>query len=554
MISDFRSAPDGSKIETDLCIIGAGAAGIAIAHSLIATSLRVALVEAGGLKFDPDTQALYDGDVTGDPWGVELTRTRLRWFGGSTNEWGKGCIPLDHIDFVERSWVPSSGWPIQRQELTKYYEKARAFCAIPTFRFDDRELLHRVRPRLPVFDPKMLTHCYAMLSFPGGFGKAYARSLKRAANIEVILHANLVELVPQESGRSVVRASIRTVDGRSGTIRARWYVLACGGIENARLLLLSDSVARSGLGNEHDVVGRYFMDHPNIHFGRLRPETGMALAAPYIKRLRRRLPIWPVIRLSEELQKQDELLNGRFQFVLREEGEEPEGMQALRILKRGVRQGLLSWDMGRWAYRAAIDWRGVLPAVSRHIRGFPTSAAPRIDIEGFFEQAPNPVSRIGLSHRRDALGLRKVRLDWRLTDLDYYTYRAVSRHFVRELDGYFPRAIQLAEWLAAGQQKHASPRGTAHHMGTTRMSNNPRLGVVDRNCRVHGVDNLYVAGSSVFPTSGWAFPTFTIIALALRLSEHIIQESRGKVPGHRTVCGEGGRAPARTASGCLPVS
>ena len=526
MISDFRSAPNGSRIETDLCIIGAGAAGIAIAHSLIAASLRVTIIESGGLAFDPDTQALYDGDVAGVPWGVELTRTRLRWFGGSTNEWGRGCIPLDGIDFAERPWVPSSGWPFERQELAKYYERARAFCAIPTFPFDDPGLLDRVRPRIPAFDPKVLTHCYAMLSFAGGFGNAYARSLRRAANVELILHANLIELVPQGSGRRVDRARIRSLDGKCGTIRARWYVLACGGIENARLLLLSDSVTRSGLGNENDVVGRYFMDHPNIHVGSLRNETGMALAAPYIKRLSRRLPIWPVIRLSEDLQKQDQLLNGRFQLRMRKEGEESEGMQALRVLKQGLRQGLLSWDMSREAYRAAIDWRSVLPAVSRHIRGFPTSARPVIDIEGFFEQAPNPASRIELYHRRDALGLRKVRLNWRLTDLDHHTYRAAMQHFSREIGQDFPGAIQLAECLEAGQQTQASPRGTAHHIGTTRMSDNPRLGVVDRDCRVHGLDNLYIAGSSVFPTGGWAFPTFTIVALALRLSEHIVQESR----------------------------
>jgi len=523
MLRDFRDAPEGCQFETDVCIVGAGAAGIAIAHSLIGMRLQVALIESGGVSYEAATQGLYEGASVGDRWGVELTRTRLRWFGGSTNEWGRGCRPLDGIDFDERSWVPHSGWPISPAQLSSYYEKARTFCGLPSLPFEAHGLLQKLRPQLPALDPTKLNHCFSMLSFEGGFGKAYFQKLQAASNLDVLLHANLVELVPNASGNLIRKALIQTLDGKKGSIRARWFILACGGIENARMLLLSDTVAPNGLGNSYDVVGRYFMDHPNVNCATIKGTSANSIVIPYVRDpSRRRFPICPIIQLSEELQERRKVLNGRFQLIVRDDGGEPQGVQALRSLKQAGLQGASLNNLGRQAFRVAKDLHTVVPAIFRFLCDRPVSPTSKVFLEAFFEQAPNPGSRIRLGQQRDALGLRKVELDWRLTDLDCYTHREGAVQFIRELQRHFSGQIRLADWLQSDSETRAAPRGTAHHMGTTRMSSDPRLGVVDHNCRVYGLDNLYMAGSSVFPTSGWAFPTYTIIALALRLSNHIL--------------------------------
>nr|WP_294565253.1 GMC family oxidoreductase [uncultured Rhodopila sp.] len=169
----------------------------------------------------------------------------------------------------------------------------------------------------------------------------------------------------------------------------------------------------------------------------------------------------------------------------------------------------------------AADIEDLVPGIYRRLLGKPVIKSHRIDFEGFFEQAPNPESRIGLADTLDALGQRRVRLDWRLTELDIRTYRAAADIFAAELARLELGRVQLDPWLRPGVNVTPEVWGMAHHLGTTRMAEDPRNGVVDRDCKVHGIDNLYVAGGSVFPAGGWAFPTLTIIALALRLTDHV---------------------------------
>ena len=312
MILDFREAASPAGFHVDLCVIGAGAAGITIAHALAGTGFSVCVVESGGLEPDAGTQALYEGQSTGQPPMMELSASRLRQFGGSTGHWGGGCMPLDGSDMAVRSWVPHSGWPITRQALEPFYERARPILDIPDQRFGDPELTSRMPHRPIPFDPALFTSPYSMASRRPRLGEVFRPALAGAANITILLNANLIEFDVNEAASTVRRASLRSLDGRQGSVRARYFVLACGGIENARLLLLSNSISKPGLGNDLGTVGRFFMDHPSGQLGGIVSEHPDRLTAAYDRHLAdRTLPIYPEIALSETLQRQRQTLNGR---------------------------------------------------------------------------------------------------------------------------------------------------------------------------------------------------------------------------------------------------
>jgi choline dehydrogenase-like flavoprotein len=355
----------------------------------------------------------------------------------------------------------------------------------------------------------------------------------------------LLELEAAPAGSSVNTARIGTLDGRRGVVRARHYVLACGGIENARLLLLSNSVVPNGLGNERDMVGRYFMDHPSGKLGTVFTDAPDPLTRPYDRSGGKgKAPSFPELCLSDQAMQAHQLLSGRVRPVA-VEAPAPKGIRALRDLKNAflpvhdeslalegmmrVRkneesdndEGRAKRGIGKLGLHVGMGSWDIANAVWRKFTDKPTVRSAHVDVIGYFEQAPNPDSRVTLGDEVDALGQRKVCVDWRLTELDWHTYRTAAGLFGAELANSCGGKFQLEPWLQEGSDAVPQLRGTAHHLGTTRMSDDPNLGVVDRHCRVHGVDNLYVVGSSVFPTGGWAFPTFTIVALSMRLAEHL---------------------------------
>ena len=543
MIIDYldRSGPD--DFIADICIIGAGPAGISIARSFIGTSLSVCLVESGGLAGEDRNQELYAGTSIGCP-ELDPATSRMRAFGGSCTGWGGGCVPLSALDLGPRDWVPHSGWPLSYAEIEPYYRRAQAVCGIESHDFTEGTFL-TPPARAPVaFDADKLVNQNFVLS-PVFFGDAYRAELEQAANITVLLHANLLEFEAAPAGASVNTARIGALDGRRGMIRARHYVLACGGIENARLLLLSNSVAPNGLGNDRDLVGRYFMDHPSGKLGTLFTDAPDPLTRPYDRSGGKGpAPAFPELCLSDQAVQAHQLLSGRVRPVA-VEAPTPKGIQALRDLKNaflpvhdesqalegmmrvrksdgsGNGEGKAKQGIGKLGLRVGMGSMDIASAVWRKLTDKPTVRSAHVDVIGYFEQAPNPDSRVTLGDEVDALGQRKVCVDWRLTELDWHTYRTAAGLFGAELANSCGGKFQLEPWLQERSDAVPQLHGTAHHLGTTRMSDDPNLGVVDRQCRVHGVDNLYVVGSSVFPTGGWAFPTFTIVALSMRLAEHL---------------------------------
>jgi choline dehydrogenase-like flavoprotein len=543
VITDYldRSAP--SDIQADLCIVGAGPAGIAIARAFLGTSTTICLIEGGGLAGEDRSQSLYEGTSSGD-LPFDAGTSRMRVFGGSCTLWGGGCIPFADSDLEPRDWVPDSGWPLRYAELAPWYERAREFCRIDSAHGFGPGGFDGPSPRRPLdLDPEALVN-FIFARSPITFGEAYRDELQHAPNITVLLHANVMELESNTEANTVTGARIGALDGRRGRVRARHFVLAAGGIENARILLLSDSVAPAGLGNDHDLVGRYFMDHPSGTIGAIRSPEPDRVTRPYERTIGKvRAPLSPEIGLSMDAQRRHRTLNARVHpFAV--EGQVPRGIRALRDVRAALRPPTrneatllearlcaalqngpsgtamaVQQGLAVSAIRLGLNIGDVVRAVAQKVTDRPTVPSDRIELVGFFEQAPNRDSRVTLGQDRDALGLRRVHVDWRLNELDRHTWRTMTQisgdRLATACDGRF----EPATWIAGDTTPGI--HGTAHHLGTTRMAKDPSQGVVDPQGKVHGITNLHVAGSSVFPTGGWAFPTFTIIALSLRLAEQL---------------------------------
>lgn len=523
MIADLRGIGAGPPLEADICVIGAGAAGISIAREFVGSGFRVCLVESGGLEYEDGTQRLYEGESIGLPqYGISIGR--LRFFGGTTNHWGGRCARLDELDFAERPWVPDSGWPIDRGTLAPYYRRARELCGLGPERSME-SILSSLDVTLPALRPSMLRpKLWQYAPAPWSFGVVYREELRAADDILVLLHANVTRIVATPEATTVTAVTVTTLDGVTRDIGAKAYVLCCGAIENARLLLATADGEGPGLGNRHDLVGRYYMDH-------LRAATGVIVTPERIPLIEDIFNYFIApdrtlyqigMALSPAAQRERGLLNGC--AILEYEGDPTSGITEAQTIWRELQQGRWADDIGEKVWRVLRDMEDVAANLHRRLAHgrHPLMPLNSASIVVDLEQAPNPESRVTLSTGRDALGQRQARLNWQLTGLERRTTEELTTMIAIELTRLQLGRCRLAQSVAEpGCTQRFQPSETYHQSGTTRMAADPRHGVVDRTCRVHGVDNLYVAGSSAFPTGGHANPTLTIVALALRLAEHL---------------------------------
>ena len=507
MFIDSRKLPQDSRLTADLAIIGAGPAGITLARSMIGRATRVCLVEAGGAVLDGPTQALYEGKNVGIEY--PLSGSRLRYFGGSSNHWGGYCRTLHPIDLEQRDWLPDSGWPFGFDELQRYYEAASVIVEVSPARFSDRVYWQeRTGEDLREMPSGRMDLAFIQFSPPTRFGRRYGDEIETALNIEVLLNANVTNLGATQDGQSVQRLDIATLNGLHHWVEAKTFVLATGGLENPRLLLLSNDVLPAGLGNRHDLVGRYFMEHPHLS------DLG-AVVVPDIDRLPK--VYWLPQRVdgrsarasfvpSDTFLRQKRLLNIQFTLGYRSGYRRGDAARSPDIGTKHLDMLAASSHFTGGRNPGNEDWLGAWLALGCAC-----------------EQAPNPDSRVMLADERDELGLRQICLDWRLTETDRHSLVRHLENMAMEIG-----ALGIGRMRIDVDDLEFWPpvvQGGSHHMGTTRMHDDPTRGVVDRNCKVHGIDNLYVTGGSVFPTSGAANPTLTIVALALRLADHL--KSRG---------------------------
>lgn len=523
MFLDARSVPTGTVIETEVCIVGAGAAGITLAREFTNAGFRVVLLESGETKMEPETQELYAASNIGRPY-LDPTLCRLRFFGGTTNHWAGKCALPDPLDFEEREGVPYSGWPFSLSYLEPWYRRAQSVCQLGPYGYalSDWGIAPADIPQ-PFNGPHFICQVLQQ-SPPTRFGPVYESELRQAPRLTVYLNANALRFDVSESGGEVQRLVVGVLpDGRL-TVRARIYVLAAGGIENARLLLLSGKDGGNGVGNDHDLVGRFFMVHL-VYSGGV-----IALANPYTNfkfhigddgasynrfGIPRRFVSY--VCLSEETRRKLKLPHLRIQFVY----QFAPVIEAVEAVKRLIGRTDHGEDILRDLGSVMRDLNGLATfAAHKALSGRGTPMEALLVTPCSSEQMPNPDSRIGLGRETDPFGLRKVTIDWQLTADDKRGMATGHRLFGTELGrvgfGRF-RSSVTDDDIGWPEDMY----GDQHHMGTTRMHRDPRSGVVDENCRIHGVANLYVAGSSTFPTGGVANPTLTIVALALRLADHI---------------------------------
>jgi choline dehydrogenase-like flavoprotein len=496
MLIDARELDPERLIECDVCLIGAGAAGITLARSLSTGSRSICVLESGAFSPDRSTQALYEGDASGTILGDSsgyLSRSRLRYFGGSTNHWSGFCRPLDEDDFEERSWIPHSGWPIRAADLAAFYDRAAAILRIDPFTGEDGGGA-AAGSEAGIFPdhPAVLTCRYHFSRVQ--FRAQYEEELAASPQVTVIVHANVTAIEVSDAGTAVTELRVATLTGRHFAVRARLYVLAAGGVENARLLLASDRVQKTGLGNGRDLVGRFFMEHLEGGVGFVALTDRLDAIGPYRAGGGR----LGVLCLTAAARREHGLLHAsvelNFGNPLRLESEA--GGMPLAI------GGLL----------ARVDH----PPAGPGMGPIPEPRYARCIIRA--EQSPNPESRVTLNSATDALGLRQARLQWQVAAQDGDSLRRTLEVMARELG-----KAGIGRGLVGLDADDPWPplHEANHHIGTTRMGHDPATSVVDADGKVHGIANLYVAGSSLFPTAGFANPTLTIVALALRQAEHL---------------------------------
>jgi choline dehydrogenase-like flavoprotein len=519
-----------ARLEADLCVVGAGAAGITLAGAFEGSSRTVCLVESGGFHVDDALQSLCELDVVGYPV-QERFMSRARYFGGTCNLWAGRSMQLTPFDLERRDWIAESGWPIAYDDLEEHYAKAAQLLKLPSHRhFEADTLAQRMsRAERALFENDDLRPNVSLWARrPLRFGAAYRAAFAKSRSVLVCCQASVTEVLLNRDGDAVEEVMIATLAGKRMTVRARQFVLACGALENARLLLVSRGVQSAGIGNAFDVVGRFFMDHPRIVLGRVLLAGKQAF--PLMLGLALRDGMGQVgVGLSETVQRREHLLNNYVSF------ERPWSPHTARAYQSLVRSAKVLLRKGYSGSRLTPPSRGLARVPDSIFLFAPRELMPHsmyrmiraardrfgrnvnaLTVVNYCEQPPNRESRVYLSERRDRLGMNRLVLDWKIGPDETRTLRRLHQLIDRNLRKHHVGSLD-SDW------DHA-PLGfsdAAHHAGTTRMSDNPRRGVVDGDCRVHGVRNLHIAGSSVFPTVGHANPTWTIVALALRLSERL---------------------------------
>jgi len=553
MIGDANSIVRDGVLRADLCVVGGGPAGISIALRLMNAGLDVLVLESGGQVHDAATQSLNEGEVADEALHSPPDRYRQRRFGGSTTIWGGRCMPLDPIDLRTRPWIQHASWPIQYNELANYYPDANKLCEAGAFEYDARRALPKgMRPIIKGFMPEDFDQDgIERFSCPTDFGARYREKLHAAANIRVLLNATVTQLQSSTDGTLIEHVTVRTVQGNQFTVQAEQFVLATGGIEVPRLLLSTRDRHPQGLGNAEDLLGRFYMCHIAGTIGSLQLDIprdhvwhgyDVAEDGTYCRR-----------RIALKPERQQEHGVGNIIFRLHhpripDPRHRTGALSAIYLARRFISYEYAkrladdpSAGTGRWLRHVAnlaTDPFGTTGFLWHWLRDrslaerkFPSviirPRANLFSLDFHAEQVPNRASRIRLSRDTDALGLPKVMIDWRYADADVRTvsvaFDLLRKAFARSGLGTLEVGPDEADIDAVIRRDGAYG---GHHIGTARMGSSPTMGVVDSNCRVYGVNNLYVAGSAVFPTSSQANPTLTIVALALRLADHLGAEAR----------------------------
>ena len=565
MIVDLAETDPGALPEYDVCIAGSGPAGATLAEELASAGLRVCVLESGRRRPTAHHDRLRHVESEGiliKPW------SRERVLGGASTTWAGLSSPLDEIDLEPRSWLAQSGWPLRRQELERYWRAAAERYGFPTLeQFDAAFQPLRARGELRPSWRRLEEKVFLARAEPQDFGRRLAplaEGTRVDLHLDLYLDASVVRLeserAPPAAGAlpRVRQAVVRTSRGAELAVRARSFVLACGGIENARLLLVSRDLCPAGLGNEHDQVGRWFMNHPKSYFGVLRLAQPVESAPYYFGALHQGFAGYAGLRFTSDEQRARGLLNSyvRLEPLFPWSGDS--GVESLVTLVKRSRSFLRGWMRKRAGQvvelrdysetgddsqlqneRASLaSLPGLLARILVHLpsvlaylyfRLVPgrRPRVRRVRLRNFLEMEPQRESRVLLGEERDVHGVPLPRVRHRAGELDRRSIVELHRVLREELAA---QGLGELEGDLGRAQPWPIDQDASHHMGSTRMGSDPRTSVVDPALRVHALDNLYCAGASVFPTSGCANPTFKIGALSIRLAAHLRERAARGTP------------------------
>jgi choline dehydrogenase-like flavoprotein len=511
MIIDSLLTSPPKITNSDVCIVGGGPAGLTLAMELLSLNISVVLLESGNDSYNPRLQELYQGSLIYKGFDINLSsvdalkRDRLRMFGGTSNHWGGMCAPLDTVDFETRDWIPDSGWPFPRSHLAQYYSRASSYLKIPDYpHFEHRENFFTENSILGP-EAKLLRDKPFSFSRIGNFGFQHKIVLERANNLRLYLNINAlsINLDPKDLEKVDSITAVRGFRSDEKLLfKSKIYVMAAGAIENARLLLASNSILPAGVGNANDLVGRYFQGHGYSR------------------------------RLHSFLMKRDNAVFANY--------ETGGGDQLNLLAPTGSFQKenrILNFWIGINAFSDDILWpeaEGVIFAkdVMQRIYNIDSNINPDYwflrSCQIFFEQEPSPLNRVKLIDEKDELGMLKVDVISHISDLQKETVEHAVNALGRELAIQSRGRAKLVS-SSKGFMTSLDDGLGKHHHGTTRMHTNPKHGVVNLHNQVYGLNNLYAIGASTFPTSGSTNPTFTIVAMSIRfadiLKKRIFRES-----------------------------
>ncbi|MFN9245395.1 MAG: GMC oxidoreductase [Cyanobacteriota bacterium] len=525
MFVSFDEAQQLDDLGADLCLVGAGVMGLALtSHLLSHSQLRILLVEQGGLI---DTEALSavpeelnSGDV---PSGI--LNSRAMGFGGSSRRWGGQALPFLPLDFSERAFLPDRGsWPISHAELQPYYQMAAEFLALSPLPFAAD--LWRDASLRQWFGPSQQLEINFSKYSPIAYLASHLKGrIARSPRVTCLLDAKVVDLQLSPDGRVAEAVRVRSLSGKEALLKAPPIVRGGGGLEKPRLVLASKQAGRLGLGNGHDLVGRYYQDHVGFYGARLEPLNWRLFQHLFASFVAGKQKYLPKLQLSQSEQIAHSLLNVTGNIAFEASPQSP--LQAARRLVRRLR-GQRGEGSGLADLRLLLRSPSSLaPIVASYVKGrtnLPRDA--RFFLMGNAESEPLRDSRILLSDQTDAYGAARPVVQWLLGDQTLAALRAYFQAVKVSLEGAGIARVHLSPYLSDGPLNWKDKAYSLyHHMGATRMAASPREGVVDGNCRVHGVDNLYVAGTSVLPTGSASNPTFTSLALTFRLAQHLASQS-----------------------------
>jgi choline dehydrogenase-like flavoprotein len=517
MIDDIRQY-DQDLIETDVLIVGSGPAGISLGLQFESTKHRVIILESGGRSPKPEYENLNTGKNTG-PLFLDLSNSRKRCLGGASKIWAGVCRPLEAEDFQKRKQVPFSGWPISKKDLDPYYNDAAKLVGI------DSSLLYQegwnkdfeVAVNFP-FDKRPNSNVKGKLfqqisTDKRDFGVKYEEKLENSKNIRVLLHGTLTDIKLSSTSEIVSEVEVSSLNNKKRTIRAKKIVLACGALENPRILLLANKSQKEGLGNSRGNVGRYFMSHPGFSsIAQIVKQDDRSC----LKKAKRYEEIFGMtVEFNEKLKNKKSLIGHNFNF----KNKGKKHFNLARKIKRRLSSGRLTFAEV-WDSYLNMPYSSAFNDAACNMQG---KEFFRQDWYGSvsIEQIPNPNSRLSLDNDVDSLGQKKISFHWdKISDLEKESVRKIVHTMGIELGRLGMGRVKYEENLIDGSAFEISD-SINHQMGTTRMADSPKDGVVDKDCRVFGIKNLYIAGGSVFSTAGSVNPTFTIIALSLRLADHL---------------------------------